>query len=396
MHYHVIIVGAGIAGLRVGIETLKKYPHLSCCILEKSDYQGGRIFTYQDSKHRWEAGAGRIASTHHRTRQLMKRYGLSFIPIKSDTQYIDMQHIDAESINKPNPFAELQSIFLEPLKQLSPEVLQTHTLYQLLNKIIGPAQTKSFIAQFPYYSEFHTLRADCALYAFETQFNASFGVCKGGLSQLIHAMVKEFVGRGGRILQKMKVSKVEYVNPHVRIHTPQKTFDATLCVLALPSEALRPIRGVGQLPVLKKLKMMPLLRIYAVFREPIHIPHTVTNGPIRHIIPINPTTIMISYTDGEDTKAWEGQKIQAKLIKALRGMFPDKPIDDPIFLKTHLWKNGCTYWLPGKYDVEEESRKSIQPLQSIPNLFLCSESFHETQCWVESALAQADKLLESL
>ena len=48
------------------------------------------------------------------------------------------------------------------------------------------------------------------------------------------------------------------------------------------------------------------------------------------------------------------------------------------------------------YDVEEESNKSLNPRpKSMPNLFMCGESFAVKQCWVESALIQADKLLGS-
>jgi len=50
--------------------------------------------------------------------------------------------------------------------------------------------------------------------------------------------------------------------------------------------------------------------------------------------------------------------------------------------------------LPGNYDVEDESNKSLNPMPNyMPNLFMCSESFAVHQCWMESALEQADKLL---
>ena len=63
--YDVIIVGGGIAGLRVGIEALKKQPSINCCILEKYGYIGGRIVTFRKNipkigEVQWENGAGRI------------------------------------------------------------------------------------------------------------------------------------------------------------------------------------------------------------------------------------------------------------------------------------------------------------------------------------------------
>ena len=61
--YDLIIVGGGIAGLRVGIEALKARPGINCCILEKYAYIGGRIVTFRKNIPRigevqWENGAG--------------------------------------------------------------------------------------------------------------------------------------------------------------------------------------------------------------------------------------------------------------------------------------------------------------------------------------------------
>jgi hypothetical protein len=134
----------------------------------------------------------------------------------------------------------------------------------------------------------------------------------------------------------------------------------------------------------------------------------VTNSPIRYIIPINPQKgiIMISYTDGKDAKWWFKQdnsaaehgeeNVKDLVMTEIRKLFPERTIPNPIFFKQHPWYDGCTYWLPGSYNVIEESKKSIHPLpESIPNLFMCGESFAVKQCWVESALNQADKLLDN-
>jgi hypothetical protein len=44
--------------------------------------------------------------------------------------------------------------------------------------------------------------------------------------------------------------------------------------------------------------------------------------------------------------------------------------------------------------VEDESRQSLHPLPGqMPNLFMCGESFAVKQCWMESALDQADDLM---
>ena len=95
---------------------------------------------------------------------------------------------------------------------------------------------------------------------------------------------------------------------------------------------------------------------------------------------------MISYTDGDDARYWK-KKDQVAVMKELRKIVD---VPDPIFFKKEYWADGCTYWLPGKYNVEEESEKSLQIGE---NVFVCGESYAVHQCWIESALDQADKLL---
>ena len=226
------------------------------------------------------------------------------------------------------------------------------------------------------------LRADIALHAFQHEMgSASFGVCKEGLSSLIDAMRNEFVSLGGEIITGMEVTRVHKNT----VYCEKKEFHAKNIVFAVHSSALQRIKGIHA-PVLKHLQMEPLLRIYAVFKTPVNIPRIITDSPIRNIIPITPHIVMISYTDGADTMVWR-KKEQDAVMKELRKIVD---IPDPIFFKKHYWANGCTYWLPGRYDVEEESYKS---LQIADNVFVCGESFAVNQCWIESALDQADKLL---
>ena len=46
MNADIVIVGAGIAGLRCGITLLRKRPSRKIVILEKYNYVGGRVVTY--------------------------------------------------------------------------------------------------------------------------------------------------------------------------------------------------------------------------------------------------------------------------------------------------------------------------------------------------------------
>jgi hypothetical protein len=427
--YSVIIVGAGIAGLRVGIEILKKKTNIKCCILEKYGYVGGRVVTFHKNipkvgEVQWENGAGRISFSHKKILKLLYDYNLTFVQLDDATYFVNDPSVTGEKpIITGNTFSDLIDVYLGPIQNLSPQTLATHTLKELLDKIHGSGASKEFYIQFPYWSEIHTLRADIALDAFkhEMSSNKNFGVCQEGLSSLTHAMMMEFISRGGKIIMDTEVLKVKNnldksisLECKLKGQETTKTFVSKITVLALHQEAVKHIDGVNKLPVLKHLEMTPLLRIYAVFPTKKNVSwfsgldKIVTDSPVRYIIPINQQkgVIMISYTDGADAKQWINMNdasihgednVKDLIMTEVRKLFPERTIPDPIFFKQHPWYEGCTYWLPGNYKVEDASYDSLQPLPStIPNLFMCGESFAVRQCWMESALDQADKLLSHL
>ena len=141
MSYDVIIVGAGIAGLRVGLQLLKY--KVSCCILEKYNYTGGRVVTFRAKLPKvgavqWENGAGRISSSHKKVLDLLKRYDLTTAPISPDITYCDTHGAS----NDLDPFSQLHDIFLKPLRDLPKETLQTHTIGELLEKTLGTHSSK--------------------------------------------------------------------------------------------------------------------------------------------------------------------------------------------------------------------------------------------------------------
>jgi len=378
--YDLIIVGAGVAGLRVGIECSKK--GMKCCILERYSV-GGRVSTFKKVINglniQWEVGAGRISTSHKKVLALFKRYGLTFVPHSPDSYYDGIK----------NDFNDLIGAYLEPLRLLDPSVLATHTLGELLSSI-GDV---SFISKFPYYSEIHVLRADLALHTFQHEMGKGvFGGCKEGLQALTDAMRDEFVSLGGSIFTGVTVTgitnKVHINTVFCKTNNVFNEFHTKKIVLAVPSAALKSIKGINA-PVLQYLKMEPLLRIYAVFSKPIKVQRIVTDSPIRYIIPVSSHAVMISYTDGDDARFWR-KKDQDAVMKELRKILD---VPDPIFFKKEYWTDGCTYWLPGAYNVEEESAKSLKMGE---NVFLCGESYAVHQCWIESALDQADKLLTKL
>lgn len=432
-----IIVGAGISGLSIGLELLKKNPRAIVVILEKYFYVGGRINTYHTTvpsigKVQWENGAGRISKTHKKTLELLKKYDLHTISIPELTEYrgndILSEPPSAISFYKIMcPIADVLSYS----KTLKPN-LGTKTVKELFEKTLSETMfvKNSFLDRFPYWAETNILRADLALSSFCEDLNLENGfvVCKEGLGELINRMYLDFEKRGGILYKGTEVTSIK--------HNFEKKFDLVNCVrknkkslpeevhfslaarttvLALHAQALANIFHASvpdtQYPsFLKRLEMAPLVRMYAVFPKNsdgnvwfANQPHTILPSPLRYFIPIRSDLgiVMISYSEGPDATHWigklnkEGDKsVQKEVMKKIRHAFRDKGnIPDPIFFKIHPWYEGCTYWLPGNYDPYQESKKSLHPLPKLlPNTYVCSESTSTRQAWIEGALEQTEKL----
>ena len=406
MDYDMIIVGGGIAGLRVGLETLRKHTGTRICILEQYGAVGGRMYT---ARQGWEIGAGRLATTHHKVLDLVRHYGLHTVPI-TNSEYQVTDHGIVNSL-----FDSLITTWIQPLTSLSPDTLGTHTLYQLLTRIHGPTSVRSFAPLFPYWSELHTLRADLAIQSFQAEFGskASFVVCVEGLQTIVKRMAADFVALGGNLRLNTTVTAVRDGSVVVK---GGASLAAPRIVLALHADALRALSPV-KIPALRHLKMEPLVRMYAVFPKPFHgqgrpgrpvwykdLPKLVTPGPLRYIIPVK-NALMISYTDGADAAYWIKKpkgRAEKEVMAAIRALLPTYSIPDPTEFHIYPWPSGCTYWRPGSYDPAQMIRDSLQlggGPQAGPShggLYACGESLSLKQAWIEGALDSADDLLRIL
>lgn len=418
MNADVLIIGAGIAGLRCGISLLKQRPSQSIVILEKYNYNGGRVVTYHKSiedmkgkcsKVQWEIGAGRIHKSHKKVLELLKQYNLHSFPIGDTMLYED------DGIRTHNIFTDTIQMLVEPLSHLSEEYLATHTLQEALEDVLGEDKAHALLIQFPYRAEVDTLRADLGLESFREEMGTNDGyiVVKEGLSALIQGMVKEFTALGGTILQGHEVTDIQPTDDLILVKAKTKggdvLWETQTVICALHRDAFASIPLFKEWSILDKLQMAPLIRTYAVF--PLEkgsswfgdLPKVTCAGLLRYFIPVNPAcgTVMISYTDGKDAEKIKAlldthgeEKLGEILVDAARKSFPDKTIPDPLFFKAHPWTSGCTYWLPGSYDPVQESKKAMKPFSNY-RIFCCGESFSLRQAWMEGALEHADLLLET-
>ena len=418
--YDYIIVGAGIAGLHTGIRLSKKYPNAKIAILERFGYTGGRVVTYKHGQNKWENGAGRIhRDAHTLVMKYMRRYSLTFSPIAAD---VDFENPGQTNIFESTYIPIIQTI----LENLPATELATHTIKELLTEIIGEQKTSELLGAFAYNSEVDTLRADLALKSFRGEMgtHAGYGVCKEGLSSLIDGMVRDFRGGGsgsrGEILERHWVKNVNpdtleldvLVGP--KDDRREELFVARKgIILALHFDALCEIKSIQGWHMLSKVRMRPLLRVYATFKgapfkgapfrglSSIVYPGSSGNG-IRYFIPMGENVAMISYTDGGYAEKYmkilerDGEvALRDRILSELRVVLPDRDVSSPTFFKTHPWKSGCTYWLPGEYDVNEASVEAHIPFRG-KKVYICGESFSTRQAWMEGALEHAESLLKNV
>jgi monoamine oxidase len=402
----IIVVGAGIAGLHCAIELVRKGHTVS--LYEKYDYVGGRMYTFHKKlptgRVQWEAGAGRISEKHKLVLGLFKSYGIHADPISGLEQYKK----DYSSATEPNRFEPSLPVFFGPLRALPAELLATRTIREICSEIYGPAEANGLFNRFPYRAEIDVMRADLAFKLFDVEMKSHDGyfVCREGLSELAKRMRADFVRRGGRIFLEHELRDLTElsVGPQVTFKTGaggRVRATADRVIVALHASALRHIPRFKGWGVLKHLQMTPLLRVYAKYPTPAWfagMSNLVTDTPIRYFIPTNEAggEAMISYTDSRDAKPLMAMSEAAcgrYVQKELRRLFPERRIPEPIFVKTHPWTDGVTYWLPGKYDPAAESDAAIKFSDRI---HVCGESFSLRQGWMEGALEHAEKLLAYL
>lgn len=429
--YDIIVVGSGISGLHVAIETLKQHPRARVAVIEKYKALGGRMSTFRQEGDagkpalQWETGAARISKQHTHLLALFKRYGLTFVPIGTKILYKGSAATPLEK----DTFEEGLPVFMDSLARLPGEELGRHTVRQLLEKIHGPKLAGDYLVRYPYRAELETMRADLAIELFRRDLGTQegFGSCKEGLSTLIEKMVAHIERLGGGVYRHHELVGLKKggvrspLELQIRMGSPKEgtarplvELRAARVVLALDVDTIREIPGLPIWEGLKHLKMTPLLRMYAVFpREkgkPFWIEEydgedgrIVTADHVRYVIPTGSDAVQISYTDSQDADYWKaiidekgetaaGMQAVEELRTLLRADIPS-----PSLIKAHYWRHGVTNWLPGSYDPRELSHAALRPFaQEMPTLHFCGESFSLRQGWMEGALEHADALLKML
>lgn len=454
--YDVIVVGAGVAGLWTAAELARRHSGWTVAVVEKYKTFGGRLMSYSPAKMRekglradcesvpcsspvhWEAGAGRIHASHRRVHALLKEHGLHTVPIGSALGY----KATPDSAVVENLFESVGvKIFLAPLARLGPAVLGKHTLQELLVKVYPKAKVDWILNHYAYSSELRSMRADVALNSFLS--NGSLGTHEGysvvaeGFTELVQRMIAALPANRVVVLGRHTLTDVRPAEGGATDCVFQYKELKTIvlrarraCVLALHSDALKAVAPFQSWGPLRHLKTEPLLRIYMIFplaKQPLAKQNEKEKGPwfkglgrvvfpggLRYMIPIDESkgTIMISYTDGADTKHYrklvekygdESRELADAVMSDVRRWWPALHVPSPTYTKAHLWSVGCTYWQPlGKKEAyvsaDELMARTHRPYpRSLPGVYVAGESYSaQNQCWVEGALETAEAVVKMI
>jgi len=387
------IIGGGITGLYCALKLSEKHKII---LFDDRNYIGGRIYT----KNQLEMGAARFNNTHKNLLSLIQKYNLSPIEIPSKQNYLLYTNECNSYTNSDKIFKNAIEIIIQKTK--ISEDLRNISFYEHIKNILkSEIEARLLVSVFGYYTEIMELNAYDAIETFKNDFaGRKYYILQEGLSTLCEQMKNTIIKNGSKVCLNEKVKGVK----DYCIITIKQNIKVDKIIFCTKARELNKFKILS--PIHKYLDCLyeaKLIRIYAKYKKCWFndLPRITTNNVLRQIIPIDKKNgiIMVSYVDGNDTNIYLKNnklkseiKIRKIIIDNLALLFPNKHIEEPIWIEPYFWEVGTHAWKPG-CDSQQIYETILNPIKDI---YICGEAYSKKQAWIEGGLCMANDVLKKI
>ncbi len=387
--YDYLIVGAGMAGLYMGMQLRKQGMRFK--ILEKDSRLGGRAWTESFAGVDVSPGAG--IGRRRKDKLLLQLMNDLDFPVHYFRVQSYLSPVVTEVTQNVDPILLLNKLIRAFISQNRPKT----TFRKFAIQTWGEDTYKSFILLNGYTDmENEDVEQTLTHYGLDDNLEQGwqgFGVPWANLVQKMASVIGHL-----RININQTVVRICRTTEYFKVQTCEHTYYCKRLILAVPTRVISQLIPVYA-ELYKKIPDQPFLRIYAQFDpdsakilDQVIQGTTLVSNALQKIILIHKDkgVYMIAYSD--NTNALHARTFtKRKIIKLLQKEFE---IDYPLrilALKRYFWKTGTHYYKPLK-SYEEICRDLFIHPES--NLYVIGESVSLNQGWVEGALESVQQVLK--
>lgn len=425
MVYKIVIIGLGISGLSISNKLTNYYDNKEMCILEASNRVGGRIYTQtikikKKEIKNYELGAGRFCKAHYRLCRLINNLNLEdkIIPNKNNVDYV----IKNKKIKNIGTVFDIYSNAIKEYNEYNHEKINlTKYTFDTLGKHLV---NKGFLSlekynwsrfSFPYDSEFNNMNAEVLFFNLKGQSKyPQFFSLKDGLSQISKGLYNILIKKGYSCLLNNRLIEFQKMeNGQILLKIDDngiiKSIKTEKLVLAIPPNKVLDCKN-NILPkyLTNSIGSFSLYRIYAIFPMSKktgkvwfnNINRTITDNPLRYIIPIDKKKglIMISYVTGHladyvTLHFSNNKKLVNYIMLNLKKLYPNIAIPKPIWIGGKYWPIGVHYYYPG-FNPVDCMNYYLKPTTN--PVWLIGEAYSEYQGWIEGSLQTSELCLKQI
>ena len=349
-----IIIGAGISGLYLGWELLKK--NVDFVILEKSDRTGGRLWSeYTSNGKPVELGASVFHSNQEIIMSLMNEFNIEIVPIYTGKTYYD-------ELDCPEKF-KYPKEGQGKVEDVIPEIEICGSHFDEIREMNYNTWKRSYDDVKQVY------------------------ICKNGFQELIDKMTQALEDY---IFLEQHVQEIK--KDYLICNGKKMKFEHA--IICTSSSSAKKIKGINQ-DVFNLVKSIPSCRFYVELNVDIHTEYQyfVSDKLYRWAIVVGPRLLLASYTDGK----------RADLINKIGKEKAERIILSELDIKEdEVVNKWFVYWKDG-FDIvrwNANPRKVKDSIELQPNVYQTfvpdSERNGQDQSWLEAHLRTSKSVLNKL